>query len=256
MARPPRLYKAEDLALGRPVALKLVPLELSADHGMIARFQHEARTASSLNHPNICTIYEIAEHEGRHFIVMELLEGEVLSRVIGGRPAASDRVVELGIEIADALEAAHAGGIVHRDIKPANIFVTDRDHAEDSRFWPRRTAAGRTRRLDAWRTAVGTDEWNGPVYVARAGARRDLDARSDLFSTGVVLYELITGRRAFSAPDIPAIMDLIVSQSPVPLRELIPPFIRSSSASSGRRSRRIENSGFRQRRTCAPTSSA
>lgn len=103
------VYKAEDLALCRPVAVKLVPRELSADLGMVARFQHEARTASSLNHPNICTIYEIAEHEGRFFIVMELLDGKVLSKVIGGRPLAMDRILEIGIQIADALDAAHAG---------------------------------------------------------------------------------------------------------------------------------------------------
>jgi len=216
------VYRAEDLALGRPVALKLVPRELSADHGMIARFQHEARTASSLNHPNICTIYEIAEHEGRYFIVMELLEGQVLSRVIGGRPAASDRVIELVIQIADGLDAAHAGGIVHRDIKPANIFVTDRDHVKILDFglavplpsghdgsMPGGTRSART---------SGTAPYMSPEQVRG----ENLDARSDLFSTGVVLYELITGRRAFSAPDIPAIMDLIVSQSPVPLRELNP----------------------------------
>ena len=216
------VYKAEDLALGRPVALKLVPRELLADHGMIARFQHEARTASSLNHPNICTIYEIAEHEGRHFIVMELLEGDVLSRVIGGRPAASDRVVELGIEIADALEAAHAGGIVHRDIKPANIFVTDRDHVKILDFGlavP--LSAGRGGSMHGGSRSArtsGTAPYMSPEQVRG----ENLDARSDLFSTGVVLYELITGHRAFSAPDIPAIMDLIVTQSPVPLRELNP----------------------------------
>ena len=216
------MYKAEDLALGRPVALKLVPRELSADQGMIARFQHEARTASSLNHPNICTIYEIAEHEGRHFIVMELLEGQVLSRVIGGRPAASDRVIELGIQIADALDAAHAGGIVHRDIKPANIFVTDRDHVKILDF-------GLAVPLPAGRDgSMSEGMWSGRTsgtapYMSPEQVRgENLDARSDLFSTGVVLYELITGRRAFNAPDVPAIMDLIVSQSPVPLRQLAP----------------------------------
>jgi serine/threonine protein kinase/outer membrane protein assembly factor BamD (BamD/ComL family) len=214
------VYKAEDLALGRPVALKLVPRELSADHGMIARFQHEARTASSLNHPNICTIYEIAEHEGRYFIVMELLEGQVLSRVIGGRPAASDRVIELGIQIADGLDAAHAGGIVHRDIKPANIFVTDRDHVKILDFGlavplPRGHEGSMPGGTQSARTS-GTAPYMSPEQVRG----ENLDARSDLFSTGVVLYELITGRRAFSAPDIPAIMDLIVSQSPVPLRDL------------------------------------
>jgi serine/threonine protein kinase/outer membrane protein assembly factor BamD (BamD/ComL family) len=216
------VYKAEDLALGRPVALKLVPHELSADHGMIARFQHEARTASSLNHPNICTIYEIAEHEGRHFIVMELLEGQVLSRAIGGRPVPGDRVIELGIQIADALDAAHAGGIVHRDIKPANIFVTDSDRVKILDFGlavPLPAAQDGSMSAGTWsgRTS-GTAPYMSPEQVRG----EHLDARSDLFSTGVVLYELITGRRAFSAPDIPGIMDLIVSQSPVPLRELNP----------------------------------
>ena len=216
------VYKAEDLALGRPVALKLVPRELSADYGMIARFQHEARTASSLNHPNICTIYEIAEHEGRHFIVMELLEGQVFSRVIGGHPMTSDRVIEIGIQIADALDAAHAGGIVHRDIKPANIFVTDRDHVKILDFGlavplPSGHAGLNTEGKRSGRTS-GTAPYMSPEQVRG----ENLDARSDLFSTGVVLYEMITGRRAFNAPDIAAIMDVIVSQSPKPLRELDP----------------------------------
>jgi serine/threonine protein kinase/TolA-binding protein len=216
------VYKAEDLALGRPVALKLVPRELSADHGMIARFQHEARTASSLNHPNICTIYEVAEHEGRHFIVMELLEGQVLSRVIGGRPVASDRVLELAIQIADALDAAHTGGILHRDIKPANIFVTDRDHVKILDFGlavPMPAVRHGSMSAGTWsgRTS-GTAPYMSPEQVRG----ENLDARSDLFSTGVVLYELITGRRAFNAPTIPAIMDLIVSHSPVPIAELNP----------------------------------
>jgi serine/threonine protein kinase/outer membrane protein assembly factor BamD (BamD/ComL family) len=217
------VYKAEDLALGRPVALKLVPRELSADHGMIARFQHEARTASSLNHPNICTIYEIAEHEGRHFIVMELLEGQVLSKVIGGRPVASDRVIELGIQIADALDAAHAGGIVHRDIKPANIFVTGRDHVKILDFGlavP--LPSGRSGGTNTGAPRSGKTSGTAPYMSPEQVRGENLDARSDLFSTGVVLYEMIAGRRAFNAPDIPAIMDLIVNQAPVPLRELDP----------------------------------
>src|SRR5262249_18792352 len=119
-------YRAEDTALGREVVLKVLSPQLT-DAGSIARFQHEARTASSLNHPNICTIYEIGEHEGRHFLAMELLEGEVLSRLIGGRPVEAYRLVELAIQIAAALEAAQAEGVVHRDVKPANIFVTRRN---------------------------------------------------------------------------------------------------------------------------------
>src|SRR5947207_2248942 len=124
------VHRAEDVALGREVALKFLSADYSADYGRIARFQHEARTIASLNHPNICTIYEIGEHEGRHFIAMELLDGAALSRAISARPIDSYRVIEMAIEIADALAAAHAEGIVHRDLKPANIFVTKSDRVK------------------------------------------------------------------------------------------------------------------------------
>ena len=124
------VYKAEDLALGRPVALKLLPPALSVDLGKVARFQHEARTTSTLNHPNICTIYEIDQHEGRHFIAMEFLEGQSLSTLLGGRAMECYRLVELGIQIADGLEAAHSERVIHRDLKPANIYVTYRDHVK------------------------------------------------------------------------------------------------------------------------------
>ena len=122
------VYKAEDLALGRLVALKLLPQAISVDLGKIARFQHEARTTSTLSHPNICTIYEIDQHEGRHFIAMEYLDGRPLSKVIDNRPVEGYRLIELAIQIADGLDAAHEARVIHRDLKPANIYVTDRDH--------------------------------------------------------------------------------------------------------------------------------
>jgi serine/threonine protein kinase/outer membrane protein assembly factor BamD (BamD/ComL family) len=215
------VYKAEDLALGRAVVLKLVPPELSADYAMNTRFQHEARTASSLNHPNICTIYEIAEDKGHLFIVMELLEGQVLSRAIGGRPLETYRAIELAVQIADALDAAHAEGIVHRDIKPANIFVTGRDHVKILDFglavllpYGPSGPKGMPERLS--KTIAGTIPYMSPEQTRG----EELDPRSDLFSMGVVLYEMITGRRAFTGSDNGAIMDAITRHSPLPPSEL------------------------------------
>jgi serine/threonine protein kinase/TolA-binding protein len=215
------VYKAEDLALGRAVVLKLVPPELSADYAMNTRFQHEARTASSLNHPNICTIYEIAEDKGHLFIVMELLEGQVLSRAIGGRPLETYRAIELAVQIADALEAAHAEGIVHRDIKPANIFVTGRDHVKILDFGlavllPYGPTGPKAMPERLSRTIAGTIPYMSPEQTRG----EELDPRSDLFSMGVVLYEMITGRRAFTGSDNGAIMDAIARHSPLPPSEL------------------------------------
>jgi eukaryotic-like serine/threonine-protein kinase len=215
------VYKAEDLALGRAVVLKLVPPELSADYAMVTRFQHEARTASSLNHPNICTIYEIAEDNGRHFIVMELLEGQVLSRAIGGRPIETYRAIELAVQMADALEAAHREGVVHRDIKPANIFVTGRDHVKILDFglavlMPYGPSGIKPLPERMSKTIGGTIPYMSPEQTRG----EELDARSDLFSLGVVLYEMITGRRAFTGGDNAAIMDAIARHSPLPPSEL------------------------------------
>ncbi len=215
------VYKAEDLALGRAVVLKLVPPELSSDYAMNTRFQHEARTASSLNHPNICTIYEIAEDNGHLFIVMELLEGQVLSRVIGGRPIETYRAIELAVQIADALDAAHAEGIVHRDIKPANIFVTGRDHVKILDFGlavllPYGPPGHKPMPERFSKTIAGTIPYMSPEQTRG----EELDARSDLFSMGVVLYEMITGRRAFTGSDNTAIMDAIARHSPLPPSEL------------------------------------
>src|SRR5262245_10380449 len=172
------------MALGREVVLKFLSAE-GADYGSVARFQHEARTASSLNHPNICTIYEIGEHEGRHFLAMEMLDGEVLSRAINGRPMDLSRLVDLATQIADALDAAHAEGIVHRDLKPANIFVTRRGQVKLLDFGlavlvPRRTASRGV-------TTASSSSTGGTVpYMSPEQAKADeLDQRTDLFSFGV-----------------------------------------------------------------------
>jgi len=213
------VYRAEDISLRRDVVLKVLSPQ-STDAGSVARFQHEARTASSLNHPNICTIYEVGEHEGRHYLAMELLEGEELSREIGGRPIDTYRLVELAIQIADALDAAHTEGVVHRDIKPANIFVTRRDQIKLLDFGLAvlvpRDAAQRTATASILTAIGGTVPYMSPEQV-RAEA---LDHRTDLFSFGIVLYEMATGSRPFVGALRADVLDAIVNNFAVPVRDL------------------------------------
>ena len=167
------VYKAEDLALGRLVALKLLPPGLSVDLGEVARFQHEARTSSMLNHPNICTVYEIDQHEGRHFIAMEFLEGQSVSTLLRGRPIEAYRLVELGIQIADGLEAAHGERVIHRDLKPANIYVTHRDHVKLLDFGLAILLPfGNGSRTPSSRTWLAPARRHTPLHVAGTDASR------------------------------------------------------------------------------------
>jgi tetratricopeptide (TPR) repeat protein len=225
------VYKAEDIRLHRPVALKFLPNETLHDPASIERFRREAEAASALNHPNICTIYDVGEQDERQFIAMEFLDGETLKHHISGKGLAFDKFLALATEIADALAAAHGKGIVHRDIKPSNIFVTTLDHAKILDFGLAKVSpGGAAMDLSAMPTASGSDEFTqrgsaiGTIpYMSPEQVRgEDLDARTDLFSFGVVLYEMVTGVLPFRGETSGIVIDAILNRVPVSPLQLVP----------------------------------